>query len=65
MEMTPLTLFNSFPVPVVIPMPLADVTVPLLLIVTLPPPLANAFTPHCAAVTEEEVSSVRARLPVP
>ena len=45
-EMAPLPEpVRTLPVPVAMPVPLATVMMPLLAIVTLPPPWANADTP--------------------
>src|SRR5690348_9566775 len=65
-ETTPLTpLATPVPVFAVIPTLLASVIEPLLMMVTLPPPCAAAFTPDSAEVIADELSRVRLTLPTP
>ena len=47
------------------PVPVATVIVPLLVIDTFPPPDAIATTPYATAVIADKVSSVAVRLPLP
>lgn len=65
-ETVPVTLPAApFPVPVEIATPAATVIVPLLVIVTLPPPCAWALTPNNVATIAEGVSNVAVTFPMP
>src|SRR6266446_823823 len=65
-EMIPCPVAASpLPVPATIPVPLGADKAPLLVIVTLPPPCANAFTPAEMAEMVEDASIIALRLPTP
>src|SRR5947208_14009088 len=49
---------SPLPVPAIIPVPLGAVIVPLLTIVTLPPPWANTLRPAVTALIEDDACSV-------
>ena len=56
---------SPLPVPAIIPVPLGAAIVPLLTIVTLPPPWANTLRPAVTALIDDEASSVAVTLPTP